>query len=306
LWDGLNQIVCPQFISITERLELPAQRQMDPMIAKEPAPTPVGRESSRSEPRAREQLGRGNLPQREGGGVMTVGVALRRWPAVEQTRFQSVIRAFAAMRSVLVEPILDFGASSGLSMIALHTTGLTDVHGVEPVKWRVDSGHRILGEMGMDPSRLLWVEDTRKLPYPDGRFGTVLANAVLEHIPQPRAAYIRELWRVLAVGGHLVISETPNKYLPLDYHTTHLWGVPWLPKRLSRAYAIWRGRYDTKRDWHHSGWRGLGYYELVQPLKSYKLIPENSSPRHRWLTRLGLPASLFDPYPCWILQKIAS
>jgi SAM-dependent methyltransferase len=234
---------------------------------------------------------------------MTVTVPLSRWPAVEQVRYENAARAFHAIRSLLSEPVLDFGASSGLSMIALHSIGLSDVYGVEPAKPRVESGRRILGEAGMDPNRLLWVENTSKLPYPDGAFRTVLANAVLEHIPQPRGAYIRELWRVLAPGGHLIVSETPNKYLPLDYHTTHLWGVPWLPKRLSRAYAIWRGRYDLRRDWEHSGWRGLGYYELIRPLRDYRLVPERSAPRHRWLTRLGLPASLLDPYPCWVLQK---
>jgi SAM-dependent methyltransferase len=278
---------------------------MKPMIAKEPASMPVS-EVSRRELRVPEQAGRADLQQTECGGSMTVTAAPARWPAVEQTRYQTVLRAFDGIRSALVEPILDFGASGGLSMIALHSIGLTDVHGVEPVKWRVESGRRTLGEIGVDPNRLLWVEDTRKLPYPDGQFGTVLANAVLEHIPQPRAAYIRELWRVLAVGGHLVISETPNKYLPLDYHTTRLWGVPWLPKRLGRAYAIWRGRYDRKRDWDHSGWRGLGYYELVGAIEGYRLVPESSAPRHRWLSRLGLPASLLDPYPCWVLQKVGS
>src|SRR2546430_11162493 len=50
----------------------------------------------------------------------------------------------------------------------------------------------------------------------------VLVNAVFGHIPQPRDAHIREIWRVLAPRGKLLVNETPNKYLPVDFHTLHL------------------------------------------------------------------------------------
>jgi ubiquinone/menaquinone biosynthesis C-methylase UbiE len=68
------------------------------------------------------------------------------------------------------------------------------------------------------------------LPFEDEEFDTVLPNAVLEHIPQPRDARIRDLWRVLKSGGVLIINETPNKYFPKETHTTGLWFNHWLPR----------------------------------------------------------------------------
>ena len=225
---------------------------------------------------------------------------------VELNRYLSVRESFRQIRRFVHGRILDFGASYGLSMLALREIGLDDVDGVEIEAARVNLGWIILREAGADPTRLLHVPETRHLPYQDATFGTVVANAVLEHIPQPRAPYLRELWRVLQPGGCLIVAETPNKYLPYDYHTTHMMWVPWLPSKIARAYAIWRGRYRPDRNWAHSGWRGLGYYELVAalPRRSYRLMNEESRPRHRWLRALRLPASLLDPYPLWILRKL--
>ena len=225
---------------------------------------------------------------------------------IELNRYVNVRESFRQLRRFYQGRILDFGASYGLSMLALREIGLDNVDGVEIEASRVKLGQTILQDAGADPHRLLHVPETRHLPYDDATFGTVVANAVMEHIPQPRAPYLRELWRVLQPGGYLIIAETPNKYLPYDYHTTHMMWVPWLPSRVARAYAIWRGRYRRDRNWAHSGWRGLGYYELVGalPRNSYRLIHEESRPRHRWLRAVRLPASLLDPYPLWILQKL--
>ncbi|HET9986313.1 MAG TPA: class I SAM-dependent methyltransferase [Longimicrobiales bacterium] len=202
--------------------------------------------------------------------------------------------------------VLDFGASHGLGICALLELGAAEVVGVEPDAERVAAGKEILDAGGFGPrATLLHVRDTRHLPFPDASFDMVLVNAVLEHIPQPRGEYIAEVWRLLRPGGHLMVNETPNKYLPVDVHTTGLWWVPWLPARLARRYAILRGRYREHGEWASSGWRGLGYYELIASLRGrFHLIPERSRPRHRLLSRLRLPASLLDPYPNWVLRKI--
>jgi SAM-dependent methyltransferase len=203
------------------------------------------------------------------------------------------------------EEVLDFGCAHATSLCALLELGARRVVGVEPDLSRVELGRKLIAMLGEESrAEILHVEDTRRLPFAGGSFRFVFANAVFEHIPQPRAAYIGELWRVVAVRGHLIVSETPNKYLPLDFHTTGFFGIPWLPKRLAHRYALWRG-YDPNEDWDHSGWRGLGHYELVAPISNYTLFPELSRPRHRWFARLGLPTTLVDPYPTWLLRRDA-
>jgi SAM-dependent methyltransferase len=81
-------------------------------------------------------------------------------------------------------------------------------------------------------------EATRRLPYPDGRFGLVLVVGVVEHLPaRHRRAQVDEYYRVLAPGGHVAILDTPNRLFPLETHSVGLPLVQWLPPRLAWAYA---------------------------------------------------------------------
>jgi ubiquinone/menaquinone biosynthesis C-methylase UbiE len=209
---------------------------------------------------------------------------------------------------------LDFGSSSGSSACALVTLGAGQVDGVEPVAASVREGLRIVNERGFDHQIFLQhLEDTSHLPFAAEQFDFVLAQAVFEHIPQPRDAYLRELWRVLKPGGHLLIAETPNKYWPKEIHTTDLWFNHWLPERMAYKRAVragrsgngWPGEYKKPDNWPSSGWRGMGYFEMVRPLDNYVLIPERTRPRHRVFSALGIPASIIDPYPKWLLRKFA-
>ncbi|HET7233940.1 MAG TPA: class I SAM-dependent methyltransferase [Longimicrobium sp.] len=224
----------------------------------------------------------------------------------ERRRYQTLKETLEPLRPLFIgRRVLDFGASHGPAMCALLQMGAAQVVGVEPGEEWVRAGEKILAQ-GRFGTRavLLHVADTRTLPFGDATFDFVLVNAVLEHIPQPRAAYLREIWRVLRPGGYLMVNETPNKYLPKDVHTTGLWWVPWLPKSIARRYAIARRRYRADDDWESSGWRGLGYLELVSALGGPRaLIPERVRTRHRVLTRLGIPASILDPYPNWLIRK---
>jgi SAM-dependent methyltransferase len=224
----------------------------------------------------------------------------------ERRRYQTLKQTLGPLRPIFAgRRVLDFGASHGPAVCALLELGAAEVVGVEPGAEWVRAGERILaaGRFG-SRARLLHVPDTRLLPFTNASFDLVLVNAVLEHIPQPRADYIREIWRVLRPGGYLMVNETPNKYLPRDVHTTGLWWVPWLPKRIAHRYALLRRRFRPGDDWESSGWRGLGYRELVSALDGpFTLVPEAVRPRHRVLARLGIPASILDPYPNWLIRK---
>lgn len=228
---------------------------------------------------------------------------------VEQQRYltlREVLSSFAGLFAG--RRVLDFGASYALSTCALLELGAREVLGLEPDEARVLRGQQILRDLGYDNRATLeHMRDTRRLALADACVEVVIANAVLEHIPPPRLPYVRELWRVLGPGGYLIINETPNRYLPVDFHTTGLWFVPWLPSAVARRYAVWRGRFSPEADWASSGWRGVGFYEVVAGLTApYQYLPEQSHWRHRLLARLGLPASLIDPYPTLVFKKLSA
>jgi len=222
----------------------------------------------------------------------------------ERRRYQTLLQTLAPLAPLVRGArVLDFGSAHGPSLCALLELGAAQVVGVETDPERVEKGAKMLAVAGLtERAEIRWERDTTCLPFPEGAFPLVLANAVLEHIPQPRDAFVRELWRLTAPGGHLIVNETPNRYLPLDSHTTGLLFVPWLPARLAERYAALRGRHPGE-EWSQCGWRGIGYFELVRPLSDYELVPEQSRARHRLLHRLGIPASLLDPYPTWVLRR---
>ncbi len=183
--------------------------------------------------------------------------------------------------------------------------GASHVVGIEPDKQRVERGNAIIKDLGFESAASIeHIENTATLPFDSRSFDTVIANAVLEHIPQPRTPYIREMWRVLKTDGNLIINETPNKYFPIDKHTTGLWFVPWLPSSIARQYSLFRKAFQIENDWATSGWRGIGYYELAKALEPpYEYIPEQARARHKLFTMVGLPSALIDPYPVFIFRK---
>ena len=58
--------------------------------------------------------------------------------------------------------------------------------------------------------------DATALPFPDESFDTVTMFDVIEHVPADAVA-LREAWRVLRPGGHLLLS-TPNEHWRFPYH----------------------------------------------------------------------------------------
>jgi SAM-dependent methyltransferase len=167
--------------------------------------------------------------------------------------------------------VLDFGCGCGGSTLCLARLGAASVTGVEPNVACVTAGRLRTRDSGLaDRVAFEHVPETTHLPFADGAFDAVVMNAVLEHIPPVgRPAHLRAIWRVIAAGGRLFIGETPNRLWPQDYHTTGLWGLPYLPLSLARRYAIARGKAPasaTRECLLAEGLQGGVYWEVARSL----------------------------------------
>ena len=77
---------------------------------------------------------------------------------------------------------------------------------VDAARHMVELARRNIARAGLD--RQIHVErvDAKRLPYPDGRFRTVMSNSIVHHIPEPRET-LREAWRVTAPGGLVFLRD---------------------------------------------------------------------------------------------------
>jgi ubiquinone/menaquinone biosynthesis C-methylase UbiE len=131
----------------------------------------------------------------------------------ERVRYRVVLLELLERTSLFRgQRVLDFGASWGTSAVALIRAGASEVVGIEPDLERVAQGCELVQKLGLTGRvDLRHCADTSQLPFSDGSFPFVLSNGVIEHIRQSeRPAILREVWRVLAPGWHLMVSETPN------------------------------------------------------------------------------------------------
>jgi SAM-dependent methyltransferase len=120
--------------------------------------------------------------------------------------------------------VLDLGAGAGIvKQMDLRGTGVR-VHGV-------DLDPRVVDNPFLDEAK---VGSAEQIPYPEGAFDLVFCDNVLEHLPDPDAAFA-EVARVLRPGGAFLF-KTPNSmhYMPLVARLT--------PHRFHRFYNRLRGR----------------------------------------------------------------
>ena len=106
-----------------------------------------------------------------------------------------------------------------------------------------------LREHGLEHVTVHHAESYRDVADQLGSFDLVVAHAVFEHVPLSvpglRADVIRQAFDAVAPGGHLFISESPNRLMPRDIYCTGLWFIPWTKGGSTWAYrrAIRTGRH---------------------------------------------------------------
>src|SRR5205085_6557808 len=105
---------------------------------------------------------------------------------------------------------LDVGCGVGQVVARLNEAGF-EAHGVDVSQPNIERAQKVC------PRCQLY--DGRKLPFADGHFLSAGALNVLEHVDEPEA-FIRELVRVVAPGGKVVLSS-PNFFRVFGFRDYH-------------------------------------------------------------------------------------
>ncbi len=114
-------------------------------------------------------------------------------------------RQLAKLRPRAGMRVLDVGCGRGEVLLACAQAG-ADVAGIDYAEAAVAISRDTA------PDAEIVQGDVTALPWPDGSFDAVLNGDVIEHlVPADADAMLREIHRVLAPGGRLVLHTAPNR-----------------------------------------------------------------------------------------------
>jgi 2-polyprenyl-3-methyl-5-hydroxy-6-metoxy-1,4-benzoquinol methylase len=156
-------------------------------------------------------------------------------------------------------PALDVGCGVGQVVARLQEAGF-EAHGVDVSEPNIERAKKI--------SERCQLYDGKKLPFADKFFASAGALNVLEHVDEPEA-FIRELVRVVEIGGKVVLSS-PNFFRVFgfrDYHPRMRGvGSKWRNwKRLREKRAQMRTAPDAVR------------FDQMQPIVKEPFTPDDDA-----------------------------
>ena len=167
--------------------------------------------------------------------------------------------------------------------------------------------------VGLDPSRgalreavarraYRWVvqADGARLPFPNGFFGTVVSNSVLEHIPEVDAV-LGEVARVLRPGGFLLFCSPSHRFVEFlsGYRLLRRLGM----ERAAAAY----GRLFNRISRHHhcdapEVWAARLARAGLRPVRWWFYFSPGATALLEWGHPYGLPSLLYKKlFGRWIL-----
>ena len=205
--------------------------------------------------------------------------------------------------------VLEFGCNAGASAMLFSYLGAR-VSAVDASADWVALARLNAARHGIDDIDFSHVADARRLPFADGQFGLIACNSVLEHVaPAALAAVQRELDRVLAPGGMILLTGSSNRMWPREAHSGR-WLVNYVPRWIDGLL----GRPLPRGVWPWAMRRGFGpHYDNLDTARPDNFLLRarqrgGADPRSlrplMWLARrLGVGPGMLTPNICCFLQK---
>jgi SAM-dependent methyltransferase len=186
--------------------------------------------------------------------------------------------------------VLDFGAGSGASTVALADLGFKNIDTVEIDGRLVEIARLRTRDFGCeDKIRFHLIKPGESLPFEAETYDLILCYAVIEHIhPKQRGVIMRDLWRILKPGGVILVLETPNIIFPYGNHFPFLYFTPWMPLPMVKIYGRMRGRIEgeiSDESLYLAGLRGTTPWHVLRYTGGRgRLLPSlESNPEEEYL-----------------------
>lgn len=144
---------------------------------------------------------------------------------------------FVPAQAFIGARLLDFGSGSGASTAVLaRLLPDTEIVGVELDPRLIQIAEARAAYHGAESLKFIASPDPNTLPPDLGVFDFINLGAVYEHLlPAERSSLLPRLWACLAAGGVFFVNQLPHRFYPLEYHTTGLPLINYLPDGLACA-----------------------------------------------------------------------
>lgn len=183
--------------------------------------------------------------------------------AYTRGRYEMVVRCLSSLPHETDAPVLDMGCGDGALAGVIHKTLRRPVVGVDTSELGIEMARQEFANRGYTGEfRAVERYDTG---FPEGHFAAAVCSDVIEHVREPQTM-LRELYRVLRPGGHLVLT-TPLRFSETPIDPMHV------------------------QEWFHDEFVALCRPVFGEPVAAYCSHPvlwyELVTTKRRWLSRAG-------------------
>jgi SAM-dependent methyltransferase len=194
-------------------------------------------------------------------------------PGYVQAFLHSAMLGYVAPEDFDGRRLLDFGSGSGSSALVLaRMLPRTEIVGVDLDARYVELARLRAAHHGLQRLEFRVSPGPTELPAELGTFDFVSFSAVFEHLlPAERVTLLPRVWETLRPGGVLFLNQTPHRYFPVEYHTTGLPLLNYLPDavalRVARRLSPRVGRDEPWDRLLRRGVRGATEGEVLRVLR---------------------------------------